>query len=227
MRRVARQQAKPKKQAKPTQRRGSDGKPVTNPQGDYAHKATPPPMPDPSEIDLTGNYDKGQTPELVMNGRMQVVAALLLQGEPGFSIKSYCRRAWGISQTQANYIVSRVRTSWRAEFEEGMQTARAEAVTRLRRDLSRMRQDKANGVPGVRWADIARHESLLASIEGTAQPVRVDVQDNSTAMREALSAVMGALSEEDIETYIAEGYEAANEDTPLLPVGDTDGAAAE
>lgn len=206
----------PAKPAAPV--KGSDRKPIRKPRGGYAHKGEVPVSPTPEQlsgVDLSVRYKAGETPEIVMYGRRMQVLSLMTRGEPPFNIISFCERAFGMSETQTRHIIYDIRAKWRSEMEEMTSSARAETIMRLRRDLSSMRAELQDGAGGkkakVGWGDIARHEKLLSSIEGTQQPVRVTVYDGSEGMRDAVAAILSTMDNEQMETYVAHGYEVAEQ----------------
>lgn len=205
-----------KKTAPKKPRTGSDRKPVTKPKGGYAHKAEAgnrlPTREELEQVDLSGNYETGKTPEIVMYGRRLQVLSLMVKGEPTFNIIEFCQQAFQMSETQTRYIIHDIRTKWRGDMDEQIVFARAEAIMRLRRDLSQMRN-----VLKPDWASINRHEKLLAKIEGTEQPVKLNVLDGNKAARDAMAAIVGNLSDEDIETFVTLGIEVEEAASKLLP----------
>lgn len=192
---------------------GPDAVGVQQPRGGYVHAgqaaAAAQRLPTNEQIqtmDLSGEYPPGETPEAVMYGRRMVVLALMVQGEPVFNIVAVCRQQYRMSETQTRYIVADIRQRWRADMDEMVVSARAEAVMRLRRDLSTMR---TMATKDRDWAAIQRHEALLSKIEGTQAPVKVTVWDVDETMREAAAGILGTMTADEIQAYVTEGYEAA------------------
>jgi hypothetical protein len=186
----------------------SDNHDVREPQGGYAHEGKlDNPYPSAEEIktlDLGGVYRTGETPAAIMYGRRQVVLSHMLAATPVSEIVRMCEADFGMSATMTRYIMRDIRIAWRADIEEGSAYAKQEAITRLRRDLASMRA--ASPKP---WRDIRGHENLLAKIEGTMAPIRVNVYDVNEVMRDALAGVLGGMGADEIAEYMGRGYEQA------------------
>lgn len=207
------------KKAKPQTAKGTDWSVVKTPRGGYAHAARdytlhPPTAEELAEVNLRGVYGHKQTPELVMYGRRMHVRTLMVQGESTPMIVDYCRNQFQMSETQTKHIIYALRQAWRADLDEQIAHARSEAIVRLRRDLSSMR---AGASTAKDWAAIARHENILAKIEGTYAPVKVAVHDINEVRRSALNAIMGNMTDEEMESILAEGFEVGK--APQLPAG--------
>jgi hypothetical protein len=125
---------------------------------------------------------------------------------------------------------------WRREQEQADGTARTEAIQRLRRDLAEMRNPgqlrNKNGYPvfenvldadgnpkkvgrkllkkpvqaPIDWAAVAKHETLLAKIEGTMKPVELKV-DVDVSIRQSMLAVIANMTPEQIDRYAEEDIE--------------------
>jgi hypothetical protein len=117
---------------------------------------------------------------------------------------------------QVNQDHALISEEWSKQSEEELTHARAQAIQRIRKDLTRMRESiapllpKSKGKKGatpppepVSYREIAAHELLLARIEGTLRPVevKVDVRANS---RRALIDTINSMSPEDMDRLVAE-----------------------
>ena len=192
---------RPKAKSSPINK-GSDNKPVQKPSGGYAHVADtperPPTVEELASVDLKGDYPSGETPAIVVYGRRLQVMSLMVNGEPDFNIVEFCGRSFGMSRTQTKFMIGQIRKSWRDDIQSQSQYSRAEAIIRIRRDLSSMRS-----APQKDWAAINRHEKLLSSLEGTSQPIKVTVTDPNEEMRNALNRVFSTISDEELRNLAA------------------------
>lgn len=192
---------------------GVDLKPVDEPRNGYAHvgKLTKEDIKrmkktgelsltcdDETGIELKGEYGRSETPHLVAHGRRRVVLAMMLSGMPCSDIVRTCKSTYLMTPTQTRFFVNEFRRQFREESEEASAYARAEAITRIRRDLAQMRANQSKR----KWSDVRGHERFLAMLEGTLTPVRVQVLDANETVRDALVQVLGSMSEDDLEEFV-------------------------
>jgi hypothetical protein len=151
-------------------------------------------------LDVTAKEDKYAT-----RARKLHILALMTQGAPPSQIVSYCRKQLGMFESDVRITIGEIREQWRRDHDEMMRYARAEAVHRIRSDLTKMRA-RDQSTPGY-WRDIRNHEQMLAQIEGTLQPIKVQVLDVDDEMRDAMTRVLGGMDAEAMKNVIdTEGY---------------------
>ena len=137
-----------------------------------------------------------------MQVREHAVMTLLKAAAPLDRIRKHCKDTFDIGRDATDRMVHSIRAQWRTEFEAERSTARATAVNRLRADLTHMRAAAASARD---YGAIARHETMLAKMEGTFQPVAIAVLDANAAMKDAMTQVLGELNQDDVVGYLAEG----------------------
>lgn len=96
-------------------------------------------------------------------------------------------------------LVRQVWKDWKRSAVEAGSHARDEVLQRIRRDLALMRS--AEKVP---WAAVARHENLLADIEGTKADKKLKVQHE---IGQTFASVIGGMTPEELEALAEEQAE--------------------
>jgi len=99
---------------------------------------------------------------------------------------------------QVQYAYGLVTSEWKAVESQEAGHLRVIAVQRIQRDLLEMRSTKP-----VPWAAIQRHEVLLADLQGTKMPVRVQFQGN-LEVRATLAAVVSTFTAEEFDALCDE-----------------------
>lgn len=167
----------------------------------------------------------------------------------------------GVSIVKVRYLYDKIIGDMRAGEDELLASARIQAIERIRRDLVALRNPgqlrNKNGYPvfenvldgkgkpiksggrnvkrpvpaPIDYAKIATHERLLASIEGTTQPLEVKVEADVVIKRSILAVVanltheeMAALADEDrrIEVRMLEATSSAGVRSGSGPKEETD-----
>lgn len=123
-------------------------------------------------------------------------------------------RGWTKAECVRDYGI--ISDEWQKQSEEELQSARAQAIQRIRADLVNMRFDlgetkkrkgpKARELEQATFKDIAAHERLLAQIEGTLRPVEVKVSVGDVSRRALIDAI-NAMSPDEMNAAIAEQRE--------------------
>lgn len=152
--------------------------------------------------------------ELEMRKRQTFIERLYLSGMPATALMRTATEQLGITDNQVRYVLDRVRTTVQQVFEEDRSTNRAAQAARLQSDLGVMRarmamepgELKKRGLKRPTWADLIRHERLLASILGTLEPIKVKI-DTDVRVRESMVAVVGGMSREDLDAMISQQQE--------------------
>lgn len=164
-------------------------------------KATPTTEP-PEPADIGKQGEHGKVTEDIAIARRREVLTLMRAGATSDQVVNHCVLNFGMTEHGTRDIMREIRASWRRDYEEEVHSARAATVHRLRDDLVRMRAQTPRP-----WRDIRGHENLLAKIEGTMQPVKLQVIDSEETMRDALTEVLGEMTYEDMLTEIQRGIE--------------------
>lgn len=147
--------------------------------------------------------------------RRAFVQQLMLAGCTQAQIVEYGRER-GFSKKECVRDYGAITDEWQKQSEEELQSARAQAIQRIRADLVRMRIDlgetkkkkgpKARELEQATFKDIVAHERLLAQIEGTLRPVEVKVSVGDVSRRALIDAI-NAMSPEEMNAAIAEQRE--------------------
>jgi hypothetical protein len=139
------------------------------------------------------------------------IQSLMLAGYTLSQLHRYAEdRGWSYAQVENDYRF--ISDEWTKQSEEELQHARAQAIQRIRKDLTEMREPppvKGKGKKGsptraqASYKDIAAHEMLLARIEGTLRPVEVKV-DVRASSRRALIDTINGMSPDEMDRIVAE-----------------------
>lgn len=97
--------------------------------------------------------------------------------------------------------LNRVSDQWESDFSETIEKKRASACERCREDMARERAKDNPSLQALRG-----HEDLLARLEGTLRPVRVEV-DVMASLKVSLAAVIVDLSEDERDAIVVEQLE--------------------
>ena len=130
--------------------------------------------------------------ELVLK-RRAIVSQLLAQGMPDRDIVSVCldpERALDFGQAwRVHRLLAEIKDQWAHDDAEQAPRLKAMAVRRLLGSIQSARADKA-------WTAVASLERTLADIQGTREPVRieVDVTADMVPVRSSLNTVVGGNS---------------------------------
>lgn len=147
--------------------------------------------------------------------RESFVERLLLAGATHANIYKLAARpttadppGLGIGKTAAVGAIRRVMDRWVAESEADRSFNKVTAVRRLFSHMQDARRDK-------KWSAVLGCERLIADIQGTREPIRIDLNAN---VNMALVNCIGAMTSEDREALLAE-YEVLEETAAQLKQG--------
>jgi hypothetical protein len=115
----------------------------------------------------------------------------------------------GIGQTSTEKYIRRVRERWLMEAEASRPNDKANAVNRL---MQSMRDARRAG----KWSAVLGFERLIADIQGTREPLRVDLNMN---VNTALMNIIGSYTDEQRDSILAE-YEEMEERAKLAEAQD-------
>jgi hypothetical protein len=121
-------------------------------------------------------------------------------GAPLHHVTTQLRDDYGLSELQARHAVNSLLKEITASNQAEIAELRELSVTRIMRDLLTMR-----GSARPPWAAIARHESLIADLQGTKQH-KLEIVPTRTK-GELYRAVLETMSEERLSRIAAEQVE--------------------
>lgn len=195
-----------------------------------SERATPPgvpasgsladlPIPDKGVI-VPGDRQGGRGGDLVLQAS---VVALMRAGADLAMMREQITKAHPhITQTQVDNTYSVILKEWRALTRAESAGARTLVVARLRQDLAKMRvgeseqiveyvmagkgararlQKRIRTVQRINWNAVRGHERLLAQIEGTLQPIKIQIQA-SEQVRDGFMERVSQMGPEEQEARI-------------------------
>jgi DNA-binding transcriptional MerR regulator len=130
--------------------------------------------------------------------RLDFIEKLLIAGVSISRIESACREAFDppMSKTAVRTYISRVHARWAEEERTNRAHYKTQAIRRLYGHIAEAR--KASN-----WAAVAQLERLLSDIQGTKEPIEVQVNVDAT-VTEAMLHVVANLSPERKRALIEE-----------------------
>jgi len=197
-----------------------------------APAAVPPPPPvrleAPGRVETEGrDIERGKPgkkwlPEETAK-QLQIVEGFMVQGYGPTQIKTALTSAkLGCGVPRIRVLMDRVRDRWQKEDQAARATWKTAQIRRLHGHLKKVTtevpgrdevKDKEGKVisPAVKgtkanWQAAVAIESLLADIQGTREPIQVNVDVRVT---EAMLAVIGQLPPEEMQEWVAEYEEQA------------------
>lgn len=171
----------------------------------------------------------------------QLVEALLTQGLSERSVHVRLAREfdqgrvpWKLTGSRVKTLVGRTRDRWRKEDALEMQDRRAEQIRRLHKGLALaltgQRDAQGAWVHRPSLGNYARIEELLARVQGTLEPIQVNVDVRYT---EAMIQVIGSMGGDELSDLLAQAQETEQlaaryrEEHPMLAAPSTIDVAAE
>lgn len=122
-------------------------------------------------------------------------------------IIAIAKRELDIGPTATRVVLARVRERCQREHEENRVAWKHQAVERISREIRDAKKESA-------WGAVASFERLLADIQGTREPLRVDV---NVAVNQAVVHVIGSMSAEQMQLLLEE-YNEMERRAKALPV---------
>jgi len=143
-------------------------------------------------------YTRAETKE------QEEAVAAILPHQTVAAVKRAMRERFGITPNRTQKLVGRVRERWVREDEASgaLQVNRAEAVRRVKRQIGVASGRKDQGGAWVEKPDhsaVARYEHILANLQGTYAPVKVDVVFR---VSESIMPVIGNLTPEQVQEIL-------------------------
>lgn len=128
--------------------------------------------------------------------RDDAIERLLVAGLNRTRINSAMAERYGMSRSAVDNAIRRVRARWVEEERENRPSYKAAAIRRLVGHVAEARQAK-------NWASVAQLERLLAEIQGTREPMEVQV-NLDISLPEAAMRVVAALPPDRFRALIDE-----------------------
>ena len=128
--------------------------------------------------------------------RMDFIEKLLVAGVGVGRVETACRDQFSMGKTAVNSYVMRIRTRWAEEERGNRPHYKAQAMRRLYGHVMEARKDK-------NWAAVAQLERLISDIQGTKEPVEIQLNVDAT-VSEAVIHVVANLSPERRKALIEE-----------------------
>jgi hypothetical protein len=107
------------------------------------------------------------------------------------------KQKFGMGETRAKKLIHRVLDRWALDSEKNRSSNKASAERRILTDVREARAEK-------KWSAVASLESLLADIQGTRDPVKIDVD---VRVSETLVAMVADMSGERLRDLVEEARE--------------------
>ncbi len=134
--------------------------------------------------------------------QMRVVESLVVQCASRSSMISICRQQLNIGPSRINKLVLMVLDAWKEEDAEMKAANKPAAIRRLYRNIlnAQGQQDaQGNWIRKPDHPSLARYEALLADIQGTREPIKVDID---VRVSTACVNVIANMSSADVQKYL-------------------------
>lgn len=130
----------------------------------------------------------------------------MVQGLSTTKIQTLASQEYAVSRSTIARLVSYIGDRWIKEEEDRRPLYKSAAMERLAR-YSRKAAEEKN------WSAVARFESLLADMQGTKEPIRIQVTAQVTT---AMLNIIGNMSTDDIRTIEDQMRELESNSKPTL-----------
>jgi hypothetical protein len=135
----------------------------------------------PAPKPVSSRADRIVTVE-VKRERLDVVEQLMLRGVSQNKIEHVCKEKFNIGRLVARKYMAEIRDRWADEERVSRPSYKAQAMRRLYNHIQKAR-DTDN------WAAVAQLERLLSDIQGTKEPVEVNMNVDARVTEAALHVV--------------------------------------
>lgn len=147
--------------------------------------------------------------------RMDAIERLMVAGVSANKIEDACKKEFSIGKTRVRGYMADIRNRWIEEERANRPTYKAQAMRRIYGHIAEAR--KAGN-----WTSVAQFERLLTEIQGTREPVEIQLNVDAT-VTEAVLHVVANLTPERRAAILAEQKRLRG--LPVGPVVDTKGEA--
>jgi len=124
----------------------------------------------------------------------RAVELLLTEAINDSAICSALKAKWNVGATRAKKLIVRVRGRWIEESQVNAHANKVEAERRLTSGIHEARKDR-------NWSAVASFERTLAGIQGTLEPMRIDVNVRKSG---AVAEIVAAMSGDELEALLKE-----------------------
>lgn len=114
--------------------------------------------------------------------RMNAIEQLMVAGVSMTRIEDMCRDKFQMTKGKVRTYADLVRTRWAEEERANRPSNKAQAIRRCLGHIAEARRDK-------NWAAVAQLEKHLADLQGTREPVEVNLNIDATVTEAALHVV--------------------------------------
>lgn len=114
--------------------------------------------------------------------QMDAVEQLLVAGIPVSRIEKEAKQRWGLTAARTKRLIDRVRARWAEESRAERPHWKAQAIRRLYGHIAKARGEG-------QWNAVAAFERLLAEMQGTKEPVEIQLNVDATVTEAALHVV--------------------------------------
>jgi hypothetical protein len=163
--------------------------PPTSPDADEAERRFRARPPDPN---------LARNPHVISKlNRTLVVERMMLDGVADQVVIDVVSRQFDKAEATIKDDIKHIRRRWTEEDDEQRRTYKSSAMRRIQSHISEARKDRA-------WGAVSSLERLLAQIQGTLEPVQVNVE---FVAKQALADYISNLSDEELEALALEQKE--------------------
>ena len=129
--------------------------------------------------------------------RTLVIERMMLDGVADRVIIDFAARRFDKTENTIQSDIGVIRRRWVSEDDEQRRTYKSGAMRRIQAHISEAKKDRA-------WGAVSSLERLLAQIQGTLEPVQVNVE---FVAKQALADYISNLSDEELEALTLEQKE--------------------
>jgi len=146
-----------------------------------------------AKVDAVRNPDLSTNPITRVRRRQDAVSQMLLLGFPVGAIVDVVQKKFDLrdGSTAVSRDIKEIRNRWLEEDADNRSAWRSAAIRRIYGHIRESSKDRD-------WKAVTGFERLLAQIQGTLGPIRIDVNKQHA---EDLLEYLGCLGPEDIERY--------------------------
>lgn len=140
--------------------------------------------------------------------RLDFVEKLLIAGVSMRRIETACEESFGMSHAAVLQVATKVRRIWAEEERANRPNYKAQAIRRISNHIAQASKDK-------NWAAVAALERLQSDIQGTKEPIDVQININATVQESVLHVVANMTPEK--QRRLIEEQRALRQRAALLP----------
>jgi hypothetical protein len=137
---------------------------------------------------------------------MHFIEQLYLRGTSLRGMVALAKSELGVGPKRVNVILQRIKDAWRTEDDENRKSAKSSTIRRIQRYIQDA-QGRRDPADPKKWLEkpnfqaLARFEALLADIQGTREPINIDI---NVRIQETVLNVIADLSPEELTEIVNE-----------------------